>query len=383
MVEQIEDILEKDFFTKEDVGTLLSAGENADPAIYGKAAETKARFVGNKVYFRGIIEYSNYCSKNCFYCGIRSGNQNNTRYEMSDEEVLKAARYAWENRFASIVIQSGERNDEGFISKIEKLIRRIQQMARNELHVTLSLGEQTLETYQRWREAGAHRYLLRIEVSNPDLYRKLHPSDRNHVYHTRIHALHALRRAGYQVGTGVMIGLPFQTIPDLADDLIFFRDMDVDMVGMGPYIEHKDTPFYRYRDELLAARERFRLSLRMVAVLRIMMKDINIAATTAMQTLDPMGRERALRVGANVIMPNLTPTKYRRDYLLYENKPCLHEEAEACKVCLEARITMAGDTVAYGEWGDSRHFENRKREREKACACPSSLLSNRISRCLS
>jgi len=360
MLENIGKTLEKDLLTKEDVLTLLSAGEETEPAIYRKAAETKARFVGKKVYFRGIIEYSNCCTKNCMYCGIRAGNRNHTRYEMTDEEVLRAARYAWENGFASIVIQSGERQDEEFISKIERLIRHIQQMVRNELHVTLSLGEQTLETYRRWLEAGAHRYLLRIEVSNPELYRKLHPRDGNHAYQSRLDALKALRKARYQVGTGVMIGLPFQTISDLADDLVFFRDMDVDMVGMGPYLEHKDTPLYRYRKELLSPRERFLLSLRMVAVLRIMMKDINIAATTAMQTLDPMGREKALRVGANVIMPNLTPTKYRRDYLLYEDKPCLDEAAEACKMCLEARIAMAGDTVAYGEWGDSRHFENRQ-----------------------
>jgi biotin synthase len=360
MLEKLEDILEQNFFTKKDVARLLSSEENAAAAIYQRAAEIKAQFVGKKVYFRGIIEYSNYCSKNCFYCGIRSGNRNDTRYEMTDEEVLQAASYAWENGFASIVIQAGERKDEGFISRIENLILRIQEMARNELHVTLSLGEQTMKTYQRWLAAGAHRYLLRIEVSNPELYRRLHPDDGNHLFQSRIDALNALREAGYQVGTGVMIGLPFQTIDDLADDLIFFRDMDVDMVGMGPYIEHKDTPLYRYRDALLPPKERFLLSLRMVAVLRIMMKDINIAATTAMQTLDPMGREKALRVGANVIMPNLTPAKYRQNYLLYENKPCLDEEAAACKMCLEARISMAGDAVAYGEWGDSRHFENRQ-----------------------
>jgi biotin synthase len=357
---ELEDILKKDLLRKEDIVKLLSAGEESTPAIYQTAAETKARNVGKKVYFRGLIEYSNYCSKNCFYCGIRSGNQNNARYEMTEEEVLQAARYAWQNGFASIVLQSGERQDERFVTQIERLIQGIQQETQNELHITLSLGEQALETYRRWLDAGAHRYLLRIEVSNPELYGKLHPNNGNHQFESRIEALKALRRTGYQVGTGVMIGLPFQTIDDLADDLIFFRNIDVDMVGMGPYIEHKDTPLYRYRDALLSCRERFELSLKMVAVLRIMMPDINIAATTAMQTLDPIGREKALRVGANVIMPNLTPTKYRRDYLLYENKPCLDEEAEACKICLEARISMAGDTVAYKQWGDSRHFENRQ-----------------------
>jgi biotin synthase len=356
----IEEILLKDYLGKEDIVELLSAGEASIDSIYRKAAETKKTFVGNRVYFRGLIEYSNYCIKNCFYCGIRSGNSRYDRYEMTDDEVLQAARYAWENRFASIVIQSGERSDEKFVSNIEQLIRDIQSMAKNELHITLSLGEQRPETYRRWLQAGAHRYLLRIEISNPELYRKLHPDDIHHSYQNRIGALNVLRECGYQVGTGVMIGLPFQTVPDLADDLIFFRDFDIDMVGMGPYIEHRDTPFYQYRNELPPLRERFLLSLRMIAVLRIMMKDINIAATTALQAIDPVGREQALQAGANVIMPNLTPTKYRRDYLLYENKPCLDEEAEACKGCLETRIQMAGDTVAYGEWGDSKHFEHRK-----------------------
>jgi biotin synthase len=207
--------------------------------------------------------------------------------------------------------------------------------------------------------AGAHRYLLRIEVSNPELYGKLHPNDRHHDYNERIGALRRLRKTGYQVGTGVMIGLPFQTLPDLADDLLFFREFDIDMAGMGPYIEHEDTPLFRFRNELLPLRERFLLSLKMVALLRILMKDINIAATTAMQAIDPQGREKALLVGANVIMPNLTPLKYRQDYLLYENKPCLDEESEECKSCLEARIALAGDEIGYGEWGDSKHFNRR------------------------
>jgi biotin synthase len=356
---RIDEILDQDYVGKEDVVRLLSAGENDVAAIFRKSAAIKKEYSGNKVYLRGLIEFSNYCAKNCLYCGIRSGNSRYARYEMSDDEVLEAARYAWVNGFASIVIQSGERNDEKFVSKMEQLIRDIQAMARNELHITLSLGEQTPETYRRWFQAGAHRYLLRIEVSNPALYRKLHPEDGHHSYQGRIDALKALREIGYQVGTGVMIGLPFQTISDLADDLLFFRNFDIDMVGMGPYIEHKDTPLYQYHKELLPLRERFMLSLKMVAVLRIMMKDINIAATTALQAIDPVGREQALQVGANVIMPNLTPTKYRQDYLLYENKPCLDEEAEACKICLESRIQMAGDTVAYGEWGDSKHFAKR------------------------
>jgi len=355
----IDDILKNETFTKEDLIILLSANEEESRKIYERSKAVKEEQVGRKVYFRGLIEYSNYCSKNCLYCGIRAGNSRYIRYQMPDKEVLEAAKYAYDNKFASIVIQSGERTDRKFIDSIERLLKEIHRMWEGKLHVTLSLGEQTEETYQRWFIAGAHRYLLRIEVSNPVLYSKLHPNDKHHDYNERLEALQRLRKVGYQVGTGVMIGLPFQTIPDLADDLIFFRDFDIDMAGMGPYIEHEDTPLYKFRNELLPFRERFLLSLKMVALLRIMMKDINIAATTAMQTIDSQGREKALLVGANVIMPNLTPVKYRQNYLLYENKPCLDEEAEECKSCLEARIALAGDEIGYGEWGDSRHFKQR------------------------
>ena len=355
----VEQLLMKEYWNKADIIDLLSAGEDETRLLFEKSAAVKKECVGNNVYLRGLIEYSNYCSKNCFYCGIRAGNSRYVRYQMTDDEVFEAAKYAYENRFASMVIQSGERNDRKFIDDIERLLKEIQRFSGGKLHITLSLGEQTNETYKRWFEAGAHRYLLRIEVSNPELYKKIHPDDKHHDYNKRLTSLKTLRDVGYQVGTGVMIGLPFQTLGDLANDLIFFRDIDVDMVGMGPYIEHADTPLFQYTNELAPLMERFRLSLKMVAILRILMKDINIAATTAMQTIDPQGREKALKVGANVIMPNLTPGKYRQNYLLYENKPCIDEEADDCKVCLEAKIFMAGDQIAYGEWGDSKHFKSR------------------------
>ena len=359
MGNEIEDILKKEMLGKEDLVTLLGASWEESTKIFEKSKAIKQQYVGRKVYFRGLIEYSNFCSKNCYYCGIRAGNNKYRRYQMPDEEVLEAVKFAYDSRFASIVIQSGERSDKNFVDSIEQLLKEIHRMTEGKLHVTLSLGEQSEETYKRWFEAGAHRYLLRIEVSNPELYRKLHPNDKHHDYNERLEALRTLRKTGYQVGTGVMIGLPFQTLSDLADDLIFFRDFDIDMAGMGPYIEHEDTPLYQYRGELLSLRERFELSMKMVALLRIIMKDINIAATTAMQTIDPQGREKALLVGANVIMPNLTPVKYRESYLLYQNKPCLDEEAAECQSCLETRIALSGDEIAYGEWGDSRHYQKR------------------------
>lgn len=361
---QLEKILEKQEYSRDDLIRLLGCDETERKILFEKAAAVKQEFVGNKVYYRGLIEFSNRCTKNCLYCGVRAGNKAVVRYELSDEEVIEAATYAHKNGFASIVIQSGERNTSSFTRRIEELLKKIHGVSGNELHITLSLGEQNEETYARWFAAGAHRYLLRIEVSNPELYKKLHPQNKNHDYYQRLEALKALKRTGYQVGTGVMIGLPFQTLADLADDLLFLKEFDIDMAGMGPYIEHHNTPLYQFRDILLPRKERFYLSLKMVALLRILMKNINIAATTAMQTIDPQGREKAIMVGANVIMPNLTPLKYRENYLLYQDKPCIDEEAEECKGCLEARIHIAGAEVGYGEWGDSKHFEGRRKKDE-------------------
>ena len=362
MTKSLEQILSQNSFNKNDLVTLLNADEQQRQLIFTKAAEVKEKYVGKKVYYRGLIEFSNLCGKNCYYCGIRAGNKNTHRYEVTPEEVMEAAKYAWENKFGSLVIQAGERSDKSFVKSISEILKQIRDMSKGELGITLSLGEQTEKTYREWYENGAHRYLLRIEVSNPELYGKYHPSDKRHDYQKRIESLHLLRKVGYQVGTGVMIGLPFQSPEDLADDLIFFRDFDIDMVGMGPYIEHEHTPLYQYKDQLMSKIDRFYLSLKMVAILRIMMKDINIAATTAMQAIDPLGREKAIKVGANIIMPNLTPTSYREDYLLYEDKPCTDEDAEECKRCLEARIHMAGGEIGYGEWGDSKHFVKRTGE---------------------
>jgi biotin synthase len=364
MQEQILQILEKGNYSYEDLIRLLSSAGEDKTLLFTHSKAIKAKHVGNKVYFRGLIEYSNRCSKNCYYCGIRGGNKAVNRYQLPDHDVLEAAKYAWENNYASIVIQAGERSGKQYVKKIEELLKKIHAATNSELHVTLSLGEQSADTYRRWYEAGAHRYLLRIEVSNELLYKKLHPDNSSHSFRQRIAALYTLREVGFQIGTGVMIGLPFQTLGNLAEDLIFFREMDIDMAGMGPYIEHAETPLYQYRNELLPLKERFELALKMVAILRSMMKNINIAATTAMQTIDPQGREKALMVGANVIMPNLTPVRFREGYLLYENKPCLDEEASECKNCLEARIKIAGDEIAYGEWGDSKHFRERKYHRE-------------------
>lgn len=343
---------------KEIIKLLQTKGEERTQLLK-KSREIKEKFVGKKVYFRGLIEFSNICSKDCLYCGIRKSNSNVVRYETTDEEILDACKFAWENQFASVVLQSGEISSPAFVKRVENLLQKIKQLSNNELGITLSCGEQTRETYRRWKESGAHRYLLRIESSNRDLYYKIHPQNKIHSFEKRMEALHFLKETGYQVGTGVMVGLPFQTFEDLADDILFMKKLDIDMCGMGPYIEHEETPLYEHRNLLMSRQERFDLALNMIAVLRLVMPDINIASATALQAIDPAGREKALTVGANVIMPNLTPVKYRKEYKLYEDKPCLDEDKELCRNCLEARIKLSGSEIGFGEWGDSKHFYNR------------------------
>ena len=362
----MNDILnKKENFSKEDIVKLLQSEDDDKSALFERSAQIKTQYVGRKVYFRGLIEFSNICSKNCYYCGIRRANQKAERYDLTDNEILDAVRFASENLYGSVVLQSGEVSSPAYTRRITRLLQRIQEISEGTMGVTLCLGEQPEEVYQEWLDNGAHRYLLRIEASNRELYKKLHPIDHKHDYDNRLDSLRTLQRLGYQTGTGVMIGLPFQTYEDLAEDLIFMRDFDIDMVGMGPYIEHHDTPLYKYRDQLFSQKYRFELTLKMIAILRIMMKDINIASTTALQAIDPVGREKALQIGANVIMPNVTPGMYRNNYKLYENKPCTDEEAADCTNCLDVRIGMVGDEIALGERGDPKHYYNRVRKSDE------------------
>jgi len=357
---RISSILEQSSFAHHDLEQLLQCDGEEKRLLFKKSWEIKDLYIGNKVYFRGLIEFSNVCDKNCYYCGIRRSNLSVQRYNLTDSEILDAARFADENNFGSVVLQSGENSSVAFADRITHLVREIKQLSNGKLGITLSVGEQSELVYRRWFEAGAHRYLLRIETTNQSLYNKIHPNDPLHDFNHRLDCLYSLKTIGYQTGTGVMIGLPFQTIGDLANDLLFFQQFGIDMVGMGPYIEHSHTPLYAYLNELLPIQERFDLSLKMIAILRILMKDINIAAATALQAIDPLGREKGVKVGANIIMPNITPGLYRNDYSLYENKPCIDEEPAQCKGCLDARIALADGEIGYGEWGDSIHFMKNK-----------------------
>jgi len=360
----IKEILLKDDFSRDEIITLLSCRGEDRTLLFKKSTEIKEKYIGKKVWFRGLIEFSNICSKDCLYCGIRKGNKNLKRYSLTDGEILAAAKFAYDSKYGSIALQSGELESHQVTDRIENLLYKIKELSGGELGITLSVGEQDREVYQKWFDAGAHRYLLRIEATNEALYRKIHPENKKHDFNRRLGCLKSLQDIGYQTGTGVMIGLPFQTIDDLAGDLIFMRDFNIDMCGMGPYIEHADTPLIEFAADLLPLAERFDLTLKMIAILRIMMKDINIVAATALQAIDPIGREKAVKIGANIIMPNITPGRYRSSYKLYDNKPCTDDSAEDCQSCLEARVSLVDTEIVYGEWGDSQHYERRLRAQD-------------------
>lgn len=316
--------------------------------------------MGAKVYYRGLLEFSNRCRSDCSYCGIRKSNAKVERYTLSEEEIVAVARHCAEAGYGSLMLQSGERRDEPFIALLERVVRRIKRETRSAalpdgLGVSLCVGEQSREVYERLRAAGAHRYLLRIETSSPELFARLHPAGQS--FEERVACLDTLSELGYLVGTGVMIGLPGQTVDDLASDILFFRGHRVDMVGMGPYIPHADTPMSGYAAQYAQRRrEQLLLSLKMIAAVRLALRDVNIAATTALQAIHPFGREWGIRFGANIVMPLVTPVSVRRSYRLYDGKPCLDDAEGACLGCLSDRVATTGREVGVNEWGDAPHW---------------------------
>ncbi|MBO7090358.1 MAG: [FeFe] hydrogenase H-cluster radical SAM maturase HydE [Victivallales bacterium] len=358
----MESIIEKALqqpgaLTRNEIAELLSLEDTKE--LFTAAYEVKCRYIGKRVSLRGLIEMGNLCAKDCYYCGIRKSNSRVKRYRLAEDDVIRMAKWCFEHDYGSVVLQSGEIESEANTMSIERILHGIREFGGDAFGVTLCLGEQTEEVFRRWREAGAHRYLLRIESSVPSLYAKIHPSD--HLYARRVECLKILKRLGYQTGSGVMTGLPGQTLDDLAHDIEFYKKMDLDMIGMGPYLPHAETPL----GENIAmtpeyAQRQFQLGLKMIAVTRLYLHDVNIAATTALQALDDRGRELGIQAGANVIMPNVTDVEYRHSYQLYPNKPCMDENAAKCRNCLNWRILSIGEKIIWGERGDSPHyFKNR------------------------
>jgi len=356
----VQSILQQTEFSKSDIVELLSSEGEEKQQLFDAASRIKLDNVGNRVYLRGLIEWSNICRKDCYYCGIRRSNHRVHRYSLSEDETMDAIRFAFEKGFGSIAIQSGELQSRSFIEKIDRILTKTSEMTQGRLGITLSCGEQTEEVYRRWFDLGATRYLLRIETSSEQLYRKLHPDDEDHRHATRLKALESLKKIGYQLGTGVMIGLPFQSVEDLADDLLFMKRTDIDMCGMGPYVEHHETPLYAYRNLLLPLSNRLSLSLKMIAVLRVLMPDINIAATTALQSIEKNARMKAIAIGANVLMPNITPKRFRDDYFLYENKPLSSQSDEEELRFLEEQLQMIGHEICFFRQGNSLHYQPQR-----------------------
>lgn len=345
-----------------------------DAALAHDAYAVTLQEVGSEVHLRGLVEFSNRCNCDCRYCGIRKsagtqeGGSRLQRFTLSEDEIVTTARRCVEAGYGSMTLQSGERRSASFVRFVVRVVRRIKTETRTSvlpkgLGITVCIGEQSEESYRRLFDAGAHRYLLRIETSNPDLFARLHP--RCQRFDDRLEALHRLKAIGFQVGTGVMIGLPGQSLKDLAADIQFFRSIDADMIGMGPYLERSLPVGTDELDTDLVSRlsrpDRLRLSLRMIAATRLVLRDVNIAATTALQAISPHGREAGLAFGANVLMPIMTPKTRRGNYLLYHDKPCVDEDSTACVSCTVARIHGIGRPIGMNTWGDSPHFERRMR----------------------
>ena len=318
------------FLEKEDIVFLLKSQNND---LFFAANEIRKKYKGESVHLRGLIEFTNVCKNSCLYCGLRCKNKKLERYRLSEEEILTAAQKANEAGFKTVVLQGGE-DDYYDADKICSIIKRIKKY---DIAVTLSIGERTYDEFKAFKEAGADRYLMRIETTDKTLYKKMHP---DMDYENRVECLYNLKKLGYETGTGCLVGLPNQTVESLADDILFFKELDADMVGIGPFIPHPETPLAN------ESKDNFDMALRVMAVTRLLLPDINIPATTAMESLREDGRIIALNSGANVVMPNMTEKQYRAKYEIYPNKICINDSPDKCINCIKSKILSIGRTIA-------------------------------------
>ncbi len=295
-------------------------------ALFQLADKKRKESVGDEVHLRGLIEFSNICKNNCFYCGIRAENSFVERYKLTKEEIIKTAKLGSEIGYKTIVLQSGEGN---FINEKE-LCEIIEEIKKLDLALTLSIGEKTYDEYKAYKNAGADRFLLRIETTDKELYKKFHP---NMNFENRVECLYNLKELGYETGTGSLVGLPNQTFESLADDVLFFKKLDADMIGIGPFIPHPNTPLKNEVNQ-----NAFDLALKLMAIVRLEMPNINIPATTAMEALNPNGRIIALQSGANVVMPNITNIDCKKKYELYPNKPIANNLPREYKIKIEEKL---------------------------------------------
>lgn len=305
---------------------------DCDDELRAAADKVRREYYGDAVFLRGLIEFTNYCKNNCFYCGIRAGNPKAERYRLSEEDILACCDEGYRLGYRTFVLQGGEDpyfTDDRICDIVGTIRERFPDCA-----ITLSIGEKPRESYQRYFDAGANRYLLRHETADPAHYARLHPASMS--AENRKRCLWDLKEIGYQVGSGFMVGSPFQTTDNIIADLRFLQELQPDMIGIGPYITHHATPFAEMPSGSAE------LTLRLVSILRLMFPYALLPATTALGTLLPNGRELGLKAGANVVMPNLSPTGVRKKYEIYEDKICTGEESAQCKKCLEMRVRAAG-----------------------------------------
>ncbi len=319
-------------FTKKEIIEILK-DDIQNEQLFEYADIVRKNHVGDDVHLRGLIEFSNICKCTCFYCGLRAENKNTERYRFLPDDIVKYAKNAANLGFKTIVLQSGE---DCFYTK-DIICRIISEIKKLDIALTLSIGERPYDELKAFKDAGADRYLLRIETTDENLYKSLHPGMD---FKNRLNCLKNLQKLGYETGSGCLVGLPNQTIESLADDILFFKENNFDMIGIGPFISHPDTPLKN------APNGDFTLSLKVMALARILMKDINIPATTAMATLNPQGRIIALQSGANVVMPNVTTSEYRKKYEIYPNKICVNKNADKCTGCIKRKIESIGRTVS-------------------------------------
>ena len=329
--------------SKNEIVRLL-ADEQNEPALLKRADRIRKKYVGDAIHLRGLIEFSNICRNNCLYCGIRRGNGKVARYRMEEDELVETARRAAALGFKTVVMQSGE----DMYYTQEKMCRIIEAIKKFDVAVTLSIGEWSYGDYKAFREAGADRYLMRIETTDKDLYHRLDPGMS---WQHRYECLLMIKELGYELGSGIMVGLPGQSLESIAADLMFLRRLGVDMAGIGPFIPHPETPLAGEPGGSL------HLALRTMAIMRLLLPDINIPATTAMESLHPDGRMMALQGGANVVMPNVTEGEYRKLYELYPGKICVNDTPVHCRSCISRKILSIGRTIGTG-YGS--HRDNRK-----------------------
>ena len=313
--------------------------------LFEKSNDIRLQNYGNKVYMRGLIEFTNYCKRDCMYCGIRKSNNKADRYRLTFDEIIECADIGDKLGYKTYVLQGGEDayfTDERMIEIIKEIKKRHPNNA-----ITLSLGERSYDSYKKLFEAGADRYLIRHETASKHLYDKLHPGAS---FEERIQCLKNLKEIGYQVGDGFMVGLPGQTNNDLVDDLLFIKEFKPEMCGIGPFIPQKDTPLGKEEGGTLEK------TVIMLAIIRLLLPDVLLPASTALGSVDPLGREKGVKAGANVVMPNLSPVSVRKKYSLYDDKICTGEESAECLDCLKRRIESVGYTISFSR-GDHNNIK--------------------------